>query len=39
MRTEVHRENVILVSRVTQRPGLPAGALEGLTEAALSLWF
>lgn len=27
-------ENVILVSRVTQRPGLPDGALEGLAKAA-----
>lgn len=28
-------ENVILVSRVTQRPWLPDGALEGLAKAAL----
>lgn len=30
-------DNVILVSRVTQRPGLPDGGLEGLVKAALGL--
>lgn len=30
-------ENVILVSRVTQGPGLPDVALEGLAKAALVL--
>lgn len=30
-------ENVILVSRVTQRLGLPDGGLEGLAKAALGL--
>lgn len=30
-------ENVILVSRVTQGPGLPDGALDSLAKAALGL--